>query len=240
MKLKKPILQSNCSEESFKLSGSLSQIKSEVKKMLKVWGNDRDDESKKWSEYTKNTVAEQTSIIEATTSLKDFEAIVWSFTCNYETFFREINGELHVATCNNHPWDDGNINSSPSEFEYYDLRDRDSYYLRMYSPSGNDKDNEIVIEQKVGDAVLILKLNEHTDYNTIKEHFGDLSKYQLYQEPSIKVSFDPHLHFGIIQALYKNEDNLDNLSFGFVVMSSDTVKLNKVKILLKLQNKEKM
>jgi len=123
------ILNPNCSESVFKLSGGLEEIKTEVLKMIDIWQNEakndgynqRKKEIKKLRERIKNIK-----------NLEEFEFVVFEFTCNYETYFKEDKGDLLVATCNNHDWDD--VNSSPlSEDDYSKIAEKDYYKLIFHA-----------------------------------------------------------------------------------------------------------
>ncbi len=121
----KEILNPNCSESVFKLSGNLGDIKKEVLKMLDLWQIEavRDGFSPRRKE-----IKDLKERIKNIKNLEEFEFVVFEFTCNYETYFKEEKGDLLVATCNNHDWDD--VNSSPlSGDDYYKIAEGNHYEL---------------------------------------------------------------------------------------------------------------
>lgn len=95
------ILNPNCSEEVFRLTGTLDEIKSEVLKMLDIIEDEYIDEGYKQKgelDYKRNE-------IKNIKSLDEFRDVIFPFTCNHETYFKpRKSGDLDVATCNNHDW----------------------------------------------------------------------------------------------------------------------------------------
>ena len=69
--------------------------------------------------------------------LKEFELIIFEFTCNYETYFKREGNSLLVATCNNHEWDEkvNFTNESVDDWgkiaqtNYYELIFQDEKYV---------------------------------------------------------------------------------------------------------------
>lgn len=110
-----------CSETTFKLTGSLSKIKSEVKKMLDTIIRQYKTEGgidKEWIDKRAKEVAGLKKRIDKIKTLAEFRSIVIPFTTNYETYFNPKNdGSLDVATCNNIDWD--SIDSVPAESDGY-------------------------------------------------------------------------------------------------------------------------
>ena len=120
------ILNPSCSEEVFRLTGNLEDIKGEVLTMLDII--EKDDgykqDRKKLIKKIKNI-----------TNLKEFEAVVFEFTCNYPTYFKREGDDLLVATSNNYEWD--SIDYEPEDEDerhkianekYYELIFQDEKY----------------------------------------------------------------------------------------------------------------
>jgi len=105
-------LNPNCSEEVFRLTGSLKDIKKQMLNMAE-WiegeytGTYGDGPIEKLSPQIKTSLNDLRKKIKDAKSLEDLELIVIDFTCNYETFFKAKEGDLLVATCNNYSW--GNV-----------------------------------------------------------------------------------------------------------------------------------
>lgn len=129
------ILNPNCSESVFRLTGSFKEIKNSVLQMLDIVDKDHkkdtniaDKQEREWYENFKKRVAEKRKEIEKITTLEEFRMVVFPFTCNYETFFKPDKDDLLVATCNNTDWSDlDKINENEEEYfkiagyEYYNL-----------------------------------------------------------------------------------------------------------------------
>ena len=128
------ILNPNCSEECFRLSGNLKDIKTEVLKMLDLIGGNR----KKLREKIKNI-----------TNLNEFENIVFEFTCNYPTYFKEEDGGLLVATCNNHSWEDS-VNFDYEDTDRWDEIANENYYKLIFKEK-----NCVIAEQEYGNKKLV-------------------------------------------------------------------------------------
>lgn len=100
------ILNPNCSEEVFKLTGTLDEIKAEVQKMIDIVEDEYN--SAEWSDMLDDEVNYdyKREEIRQIKSLDEFRDMIFPFTCNYETYFQPMDyDELIVATCNNHDWD---------------------------------------------------------------------------------------------------------------------------------------
>jgi hypothetical protein len=115
------IYRPSCSEMTFKLTGSVDKIKSEVLKMLTIVEKDYGkSDDKEWRKESKKVIAEKKKEVTAVKKLEDFENIVFPFTCNWLTAFMEQNNELIVATCNNHEWSGENEDCEGVEYEEVD------------------------------------------------------------------------------------------------------------------------
>jgi hypothetical protein len=108
MKRKLKILQSNCSEEVFRLTGTFQDIKKQLLNMVTAIEKDRRKEDPKLRKK-----------IQAIKNLKEVEDIFIP-TTNYNTYFKQTSdGDLMVATCNNVNWDC--VNFEPSNQSYYSI-----------------------------------------------------------------------------------------------------------------------
>lgn len=146
------ILNPNCSEEVFRLEGTLEEIKSEVLKMLNIvkrdYANVYDgkspgqlseeekkrliDEDKKRFSNIKRQIAAKSKEVRKITNIKEFRDLVFPFTCNYETFFKPENEDLLVATCNNTDWAELNtteVDMDEEGYGYYDITECKDYDL---------------------------------------------------------------------------------------------------------------
>lgn len=135
------ILQPSCSESVFRLTGNLEEIKDEVLNMLDIIKVDYKDginmknkQDREWWESHKKRVAYQRKEISKIKNLKDFRMIVFTFTTNYETFFKPDKEDLIVATCNNIDWNDLNIIKGNDE-DYHKIAGYD-YYKLLCSGNG--------------------------------------------------------------------------------------------------------
>jgi len=121
------ILNPNCSEEVFKLEGTLEEIKREILKMLDIVAEEYASPSGKIPAEIKK----MKKVIKNLKSLEELRDICFPFTCNYATYFNPIPKEntVEVATCNNHVWDDVNRKSifGDSGEEYHRIS-RVKYY----------------------------------------------------------------------------------------------------------------
>ena len=138
MIMKNEILNPNCSEQTFKLSGDLEEIKAEVLKMLDVVQKEYQEDGS-----DRKDIKELRERIKNIKDLKEFELVVFEFTCNYETYFKEDKGNLLVATCNNHDWDD--VNYFPLSDEYYGKIADEEYYKLIFQ-----EDNYVIAEKSYG------------------------------------------------------------------------------------------
>ena len=133
------ILNPNCSEAVFKLTGSFEQIKDSVLQMLDIVDEDykkgtnmNDKKDKEWYINFKKRVAEKRKEVEKITTLEEFRMVVFPFTSNYETFFKPDNDDLLVATCNNTDWNgmaQEYIDMDKKGFGYHDIAGYEYYNL---------------------------------------------------------------------------------------------------------------
>src|SRR3989338_2198816 len=131
----KMILNPNCSEAVFKLSGSLDEIKSEVLKMLDIIEEDyrkdtdmKDKQSREWYHHLQKRLQDKRDEIKNIKHLDEFKMVVFPFTVNYETFFKpDKDNNLMVATCSNTDWDD--LNKEGISDEYYSIANCNYYDL---------------------------------------------------------------------------------------------------------------
>ena len=117
-------LNPNCSEEVFRLSGSIEDIKREIINMLdcikeEYLGEGMDS----WRNRTLKEIKDMKKNIKKIENINELWNFMFPFTCNYETYFRpNKDGTVDVATCNNHIWD--KVNYEP----YYNGLDDTGYY----------------------------------------------------------------------------------------------------------------
>lgn len=143
LKMKTKILQSNCSETAFRLTGTLQDIKNEVLKMLDIWENDEVGNST-YKTSKKEELTELRKRINDIKDLEEFEILQFDFTTNYETYFKGDGEDLLVASCNNHDWDNVNSEFMDSE-EYYNIREGGKYHIAF-------EDDKYVLAQKKDDS----------------------------------------------------------------------------------------
>lgn len=126
------MLYPSCSETTFKLVGSLKEIKAQVVMMLDIIYQDYVSNSDaSWIVRVGEMVDDSKKEVMAAKSLKDFETIVFPFTINYETFFKnKAPGELSVATCNNTEWDD--LDYQTEEEDYWALAGQHYFDVNIY------------------------------------------------------------------------------------------------------------
>ena len=117
----------NCSEMVFRLTGDLEEIRKEVLKMLDVWQKESKDEGFNTRDKEINELRKRIKNIK---DLKEFELIVFEFTCNYETYFKKSGNDLRVATCNNHDWDE--IDCIPESSDDYHKVAHHDYYKSIF------------------------------------------------------------------------------------------------------------
>jgi len=116
------ILNPNCSEQVFRLSGDLEYIKKQVLNMIDCIEN----EDRKPTAHWKKIYDDARKKVKNVKTLGDFQKIGFTFTCNYETFFVPENDTLVVATCNNHIWD--SVDYEPMNQESYYEYVKYNYY----------------------------------------------------------------------------------------------------------------
>jgi len=175
MRNDKMILQSNCSEQCMRLTGSLKEIKTEVLKMLDIWKNETNEEDG-ISDTEQNELTKLRERIKNIKELKEFEILKFDFTTNYETYFKEKDGDILVATCNNHEWGDLNSEFMDSE-EYWNIRDGSRYHIVFeddrYILAQKQKDED-AIREIIADKILI---NKKTEIRLeIENEYGDNKK----------------------------------------------------------------
>jgi hypothetical protein len=128
------MLNPNCSETVFRLEGSFKEIKKQVSNLIK-WTEMEYDGSvgdgpreKLTSEMVKQFNEVKKQLKDAKT-LEEIEQIVITFTCNYETFFKQSGEDvLLVATCNNYTYD--NVSKFDSNDDYWDVAGKTTYDVK--------------------------------------------------------------------------------------------------------------
>jgi len=130
------ILNPNCSEEVFRLSGTVEDIKREIINMLDCVRDEYYAESDdKWRKPILKRIRDMKKRVKAITDIDELWSIIFNFTCNYETYFRPSVdlGDIYVdvATCNNHIWDrvDKEYYPDNSDNSYYEVSGREHMKL---------------------------------------------------------------------------------------------------------------
>jgi hypothetical protein len=179
-------LQSNCSEMCFRLTGSFKDIKEQVMSMVDCIERDRAD-----SNYPdeKKMMKELRDKIKAIKNLSEFNFFMIEFTTNYKTFFREKDGDLLVATCNNIEWDD--IDYILEDESYYNIAGHESYIVyiiydkyillrKQYWRSSGDKEFVIIVPEgmdlKEGEKIEVLERNNNVYVLSSSNKYFELEK----------------------------------------------------------------
>ena len=145
MKQKEFIIQPSCSEQVFKLTGNLEEIKQEVLKMLDVWQKESEENN---FDIRDKEIKDLRKRIKNIKDLEEFELIIFEFTCNYETYFKKSGKDLRVATCNNHDWDE--INCIPESSDDYHKVAHYNYYKLIFKEG-----NYAVVKKEFEEGKLI-------------------------------------------------------------------------------------
>lgn len=95
--------------------------------MLDVWQKESKDDGFNAKDKEINELRTRIKNIK---DLKEFELIVFEFTCNYETYFKKSGNDLRVATCNNHDWDE--IDCIPESSDDYHKVAHHDYYKSIF------------------------------------------------------------------------------------------------------------
>lgn len=141
-------LYPNCSEQVFRLSGDLEDIKAGVLQMLDIWEKENGDYDNQ-NGVSKRKMVELRENINKIKNVKDFEKICFAFTCNYPTFFKEEDNSLIVATCNNHEWSEGGLDYEDlddEKYDYYDIAGKISFEAIL------EEDDIVVAKEKYTDT----------------------------------------------------------------------------------------
>lgn len=165
------ILNPNCSEEVFRLIGSLEDVKREVINMLECIREEySNDEESKWKTRVLSQIKERKKRIEDIKSIDEFIEISFPFTCNYDTYFEPDGDYLNVATCNNHIWDRVDYEKIPDvdDGHYYNMSER---YMDIIAK---------------GYKWIIVK--EMDDYDTTKTHIFEVVKPHRTKDINISYS----------------------------------------------------
>jgi len=156
------MLNPNCSEQVFRLSGSLEEIKAYILQMIEIVRYEYKSEG-----FLSKTIEDELETaklrVKLANSTEDLEEIFFPFTCNYETFFTaDVDGIL-VSTCNNHDW-----SIIPKVDEYLDYWDAgDIHYTRLLK-----EDSEYLYFQRViKERLKVLKPKEWSQI--VAEHIID-------------------------------------------------------------------
>jgi len=169
------LLNPNCSETVFRLTGTVEDIKGEMNNMLD-WI--KQEYTQFGAEKLRPQIAKQIKQIrkdiKKAKTLEELEEIYIAFTCNYETFFKKDGDDLLVATCNNYNWDNVNMEDAGQieqgrDFGYYDV----AGYTRY-----------IYIEDIEGYKVLLLKYMDD-DHDKYPKYLLVGKEAQLFEEDDI-------------------------------------------------------
>ena len=145
------MLNPNCSEQVFRLSGSLEEVKAYILQMIEIVRYEYKSEGF-LSETLEKSIDIAKQRVKLANSTEDLEEIFFPFTCNYETFFTaDVDGIL-VSTCNNHDW-----SIIPKVDEYLDYWDASDIH---YATLLKDDNRYLYFERTNGRRVKVLKPKE--------------------------------------------------------------------------------
>jgi hypothetical protein len=164
--MKRKVLNPNCSEQVFRLAGSLEEIKEQVINMVKLVREERREEGYLKTEEDKKIYKDKIKEIKAIKTLDEFIDLFFDFTCNYETFFKPNGSDLLVATCNNHTWSDS-VDYIEDSREYYDVANH-----RYFQIVAKEKD-WILIKQD------IYSNGNYTYYALETKDVKDIAKFEF-------------------------------------------------------------
>ena len=175
------INQSNCSESCFRMTGSLEDIKGEVTKMIDIWIS---EEEGGISIERAEELKELKERIENIKVLEEFDLLKFDFTTNYETYFQSKEGDLLVASCNNHEWDDLNAEFMDSD-EYWSIRDGGRYLIAFeddeYILAQKRKDDDDIGNFQVIDTICIKK-NELTKLDVEMDNYDKTKTFRMFEK----------------------------------------------------------
>ena len=141
------ILNPNCSETVFRLTGSLNDIKREVLNMLKDIKENNHTNNTSYNIKVEAEIQNKIQQVKAVKSLREFEDIVFPFTTNYETFFKQDGNNLDVGTCNNISFD--SVTKHGSNKEYYSIAKGDYWTIKLQEEKWIYVENKNTHEKKV-------------------------------------------------------------------------------------------
>jgi hypothetical protein len=175
-------IQSNCSEQVFRLKGTFDEIKKSVLGMVDCIEKDFIDYDKELTIRDKKRLAELTARINGITKLEEFNYLMIDWTTNYETYFKLDNNDVLVATCNNIDWD--LINAIPDSSGYYSVRGKNDYDVKLVYEDKlliekTDYDEEEDRSPPQDKLVLVLNKDLHKYYISRDSKFGEYNIIQL-------------------------------------------------------------
>ena len=141
------ILNPNCSEQVFRLTGSLNEIKKEVLNMLKDIKDDNHSDDIVYQTKVDAEIQNKIQQVKAIKNLREFEDIVFPFTTNYKTFFKQDGNDLDVGTCNNIGFN--SVTFSNSNKDYYTIAKGDYWTIKLQEEKWIYIENKNTHEKKI-------------------------------------------------------------------------------------------
>jgi len=164
------------------MTGSLEDIKGEVTKMIDIWISEEEEDGTISKDRTEE-LKELKKRIKNIKVLEEFDILKFDFTTNYETYFQSKEGDLLVASCNNHEWSDLDVEFMDSD-EYYGIREGGRYLIAF-------EDDEYILAQKrkdddIGNFQVIdticIKKNELTKLDVEMDNYDKTKCFRMFEK----------------------------------------------------------